>query len=93
MAPLAQRGHGRYARGISAVIAEYQFEENDAFASGASISSTEDLLGVGLYYTGRSGLLVGLGGGTELNVAPFVGLDRAGMPESCGAPSAYFGQW
>jgi hypothetical protein len=74
-------------------MAEYQFQFNDASASGASTSGTANLLGVGIYYTGRHNLLLGLGGKTELNQPPFPGVSKAGTAEPSGAPSVYYGEF
>jgi hypothetical protein len=74
-------------------MAEYQFQFNDASASSVSTSGTANLLGLGIYYTGRHNLLLGVAGKTELNQPPLQGVSKTGSAEQSGTPSLYYGQF
>ncbi len=75
-------------------MAEYQVElDNTSAETGESASTTAHFVGLGLYYTGRRNLLIGVGGATQLGLEPVVGQDAAGAPLKSGSPSLWFGQF
>jgi hypothetical protein len=73
---------------------EYQlgaaFAEDD---SGNSKSLVSHVLGVGLYYSGRRDLQVGVAGAMVLGLPTAQGLDAANHPAESGSPSLYYGQF
>jgi hypothetical protein len=61
--------------------------------SGPGTSSVGNFLGLGLYYTGRRHLQVGLGGAFQFGLQPMEGADANGHPASSGTPAVYDGQF
>jgi hypothetical protein len=74
-------------------MAEYEMEFDDYSAGGVSSSVVTNIVGVGLYYTARRNLILGLGGKTLLNPQPLTTENSSEKPVQSGSPSIYYGQF
>jgi hypothetical protein len=75
-----------------AAVVEYNIAAGRTDGEGAW-SDLQHVIALGIYYTGRRNLQVGVGGLTFLGLKPFPALDEQGNPARSGAPSAFGGQF
>jgi hypothetical protein len=69
-----------------AVVPEYQLLADLSGGTGVSHA-----LGLGIYYSGRRDLQVGVAGVTQVALQPLQGVDASGNPAQSGTPSVFFG--
>jgi hypothetical protein len=74
-------------------MAEYELEYDAASGAGTSASTLSHFVGVGLYYTARRNLVLGLGGKTQLNPPPLTTENARQQPVQSGSPTLLYGQF